>query len=270
MGSITFYAKIFLGGILDFMENNILTTEKSWGKWMGLVVVGGIFYLAGQYLASAPQRTEQEQKAEREITVRGTGEVKATPDVAEISFGVTTGRMPTAEASVAALTEKFSQVAAVLKEMGIAEKDIETTNLSTHPVYNYRNESQTIDGYESSENVTVTIRETDKVGEIVARVTAAGVNQTGNINFKIDDPANLESKAREEAINDARENAEELVAALGVKLGRVKKFEVVDGMNPPQLFRASALEVDGLGSGPPVPAGEEEIVATVQVTYELK
>lgn len=252
------------------MESNNITTEKSWGKWVGLVVIGGIFYLVGQYLASAPQRTEQEQKAEREITVRGTGEARAVADVAEISLGVTTGRMPTAEAAVEALTDKFSQVAAALKELGIEDKDIKTTNLSTQPVYNYRDGRQAIEGYESTENVTVTIRQPDRIGEIVTRVTAEGVNQTGNVTFKIDDPANLESEARKEAIDDARKNAEELAAALGVKLGKVKGFEVLEDGGMPIPFRAEMMAVDDGGGALPVPAGEEKITANVQVTYELE
>lgn len=250
------------------MENNI-TIENNWGKWVGLVILGGLFYLAGQYLASAPQRIEQEQLAEREISVQGMGEVKATPDTAKISFGVTTGTQHTAEASVEALTEKFTAVVAALEEMGIEEKDIETTNLSTQPVYNFRNETRTIDGYESTETVNVTIREIDRVGEIVARVTREGINQTGNIQFEIEDPAALEAEAKKAAIKDAKANAEELADALGVKLGRVKNFEVVSGSEPPQIFRAEMMAADSLSAGPPVPAGEEEIMATVKVTYEL-
>lgn len=237
-----------------------------------VVVIGGLFYVLGQYIASQPQRVEQEAQAEREITVQGKGEVTSTPDVARITLGVTTGTQSTADRALSILSERFQAVFGAVKQFGVEDEDIKTTNLSIRPVHDFRDGQRTLRGFEASESIQIKIRELGKVGDIIAASTREGVNQAGGISFEIDDPQELQEEAQKKAIDDAQENAEQLAKALGVKLGRVKAFTAAEGQPNVPVFQAvSTLESAGDElAGPPVPAGSQDVVATVSITYELK
>lgn len=237
------------------------------------VALGGVFYLAGQYIASQPQRIQEETEAKREISVQGKGEVEAKPDIAKITLGVTTGAQSSAKIATDMLAQKFDAVVKAVKAKNVDEEDIKTTNLSVNPVYDYSNGQQTIRGYEASESIEVKIRDLDKVGEIVTTATQQGVNQVGGISFEIDSPENLQEQAQTKAIDDARERAERLAKALGANLGRVKTF-VTDngdrGVPVPMYAELKAAGQGGDNAVPPVQAGINTVTATVTVTFELR
>ena len=238
---------------------------------LAVVVIGGLLYVVGQYVASQPQRVRQETEAKREITVQGRGEVQARPDVARLTLSVNTGPQQSAKAALELLSRRFRAVAAAVKTLGIKEEDVKTTNLSINPQVDYSEGRQILRGFVASESIEVKIRDLEKVGEVLARTTVEGVNQAGGIEFEIDDPEKLREQAEEKAIADARENAQRLARALGVGLGRVKTFSV--GAVPthiPPIFAARAIAAEGGPTGPPVPSGSLEVVATVSVTYELR
>lgn len=237
---------------------------------MGAVVIAGLFYVMGQYVSSQPQRVQQEVEAKRELTVQGQGEVLARPDIARMTLSVETGVQPTAKDAMTLLSRRFDAVVGAVKGIGIKEEDIKTTNLSIGPRYDFTDGRQVLRGFAATESVEVKIRDLGRIGDVLARTTVEGVNQAGGLSFAIDDPESLQLQAQEEAIANAHENAKQLARALDVGLGRVKTFSVVSAPEPPiyQLERAAVAE--GAPAGPPVPAGTQEIIATVSVTYELR
>ena len=237
---------------------------------LAAVALGGLLYIVGQYIASQPQRIQKETEAKREIIVQGRGEVQGKPDVARMTLGVETSAQPTAKVALDILSRRFDAVVAAVKALGIQDNDVTTTNLSIQPQYDYTNGRQILRGFEASEQIEVKIRDLGKIGEVLARTTIEGVNQAGGIAFEIDDPEKLQEEAEEKAIKDARENGERLADTLGVRLGRVKAFSVSgETPGPEPLFAARLAEERAVG-GPPVPAGSQDIVVTVSITYELK
>lgn len=236
------------------------------------VIIGGLFYLAGQYIASQPQRIEQEVEANRQISVEGRGEVTIRPDVAQVTLGVTTGPQPTAARAMEILAERFDAVLVAVTAEGIADDDVTTSNLSLNPVYDYAEGRQQLRGFEATESVTIKVRDLGAVGNVVSRATVEGVNQIGGIHFEADDPDEAQRQAREKAIENAQENAEALARALGVRLGRVKTFSVNTQTpgQPPVFAQADLVAAEGRGGAVPVPAGTQDITAFVTVTYELQ
>ena len=236
-----------------------------------LIIIGGLFYLGGQYIASQPQRTEQEVQANREITVSGSGEVVARPDVARISLSVQTGPQATAASALEILATRFGSIVKAVENTGVEENDIKTTDLSVHPRYDYSDGRQELRGFEASETVEVTIRDLDSIVRVLAVATGEGVNQAGGLQLSVDDPDELQLEAQEQAIADARQKAEQLADALGVRLGRVKSFSSSGGDYRAQPY---ALETAALGEAdlvaPPVPIGEQNITSNVSVTFEIR
>jgi len=238
------------------------------------VVLGGLLYIAGQYISSQPQRIQKEAEANREITVHGTGKVQSKPDIAQYSLGVTTGAQPSAAVAMTTLTDKFNAVLNAVKQQGVKAEDIKTTNLSINPVYDWNNGKQTLRGFEAAENIEVKIRDLNKIGDVLAKSTLEGVNQASGIQFTIDDLDKLQTEAQKNAIADAQGKAKELAKSLGVSLGKVKTFSS-SGSTPDssQLYRNATPMGAGsadLAKSPEIPVGTQEIIANVTIVYEIK
>lgn len=238
--------------------------------WITAIAVAGLFFVAGQYVASQPQRVQQEVEAGREITVSGTGKAFATPDVAKYTVSIVTGPQANAEAALQNLSTRSKSVIDAIKAEGVKEEDIATTNLSINPLYDFPNGRQVLRGFEATQSVEITIRDLTKIGTILARATGEGVNAAGGLQFQVDDIEAVHTQAQAEAIEDAAAKAEQLADILGVSLGRVKTFSAsVDGQAPiPLLARSAELGIGG--DAPIVPSGTQEIQAHVTVTYELR
>lgn len=262
-----FYPRMYTKNMNELNINN-----PSRNPYLLIVIIGGLFFVAGQYVASAPQRAQKEAELNREITVQGQGEVTAKPDVAVITLAVQTEILPTAEAASQNLATTFAKVLSAVKTAGVADKDVKTTNLSVNPVYDYTAGKQVPRGYQASESITVSVRAIDTVSDVLGKATAQGVNQVGGISFTIDKPENLKITAQENAIADAKEKASKLAKSLGVSLGKVKTFSISDFPSGPPIYALNAESKAGGGdvSGPPVASGENTVQANVTVTFELK
>lgn len=204
------------------------------------------------------------------ITISGEGRVTAIPDIATTSIGVQTERK-TVAAAQEDNTEKMNAIIERLKELGIEEEDIKTTNYNVYPVYDYNRGTRTDRGFNVDQRVTVKIRDLDKTGEVLAAATELGANQVSGLNFTIDEPEELRQEARLEALAAAKEKAEALTGAAGVKLGGIVGFSEGSGGGVPQpVFRT--LEAFGgadAAIAPEIEQGSQEVVVNVNVIYEI-
>ncbi len=222
------------------------------------------------------------QPAGNVISVEGIGKVSAVPDVATISFSVSENA-ETASIAQTAATKKINVALAVVDEFDIEEKDIKTSSYNVYPrysnptpCYSYPcayDDSQRIIGYSASQTVEIKVRNIDDVGKILSALGDAGVSNIYGPNFTIDDEEALRAEARREAIEAAREKAKVLADDLDVRLVRVVSFWENSGGYPMYYGRDMA---EGLGGAvnqakaPEVPAGENEIVINVSISYEIR
>ena len=107
----------------------------------------------------------------RQITVIGNGEVKGAPDQATVQLGVQS-QAQTSTAALADNSTKMEALLAKLKELGVAEKDIQTSNFSISPTYG--DDGQTVTGYQVNNSASVTIRNIASTGALLDSVVAAG------------------------------------------------------------------------------------------------
>lgn len=230
------------------------------------VVVAGCFYVFGQYLTS-----QAAPGAEHTLTVQATGTAKNVPTLAYVTLGVQIQAQPTAQEATDMLAKQGSAVIDAVKNLGIDEADIATKNISVQPSYDYAEGSQALRGYEGSQQVEVTIRDTNMSGDVIARATEAGANQIGGVSFRSDDPDAQQLAAEQDAINNARKKAGELANSLGVKLGKVKNYNAqpMYGGPVPYALESRAMGGDAVAS-PQVPIGTQETQTSVTVTYEIK
>lgn len=215
-----------------------------------------VLFVAALALASA-------QAAEKLVTVTGEATVAVAPDTAMIRLGVSTQEKTAREASEAN-AKQMTAVLAAIKDTGVADRDIQTSRLSLQPQYD-PNKSGTarLTGFQASNQVTVRIRDIDKLPTVLDRAITAGANEMSGIEFVVSEQSNLLDQARDDAIADARRKAELYAKAAGAKLGRVVSITEEGSAPPPrpiQALRAGAV---------PIAPGEQTLRAIVTVSYEL-
>jgi uncharacterized protein YggE len=206
---------------------------------------------------------------ERFIEVTGEGRVMARPDTAIVRFGVETQ----AESAAAALDENNVQMSAVLSatlEAGVDEENIQTQGFRLQPVYESPAEdgSQAAElvGYRATNVVEVTTNDLDNLGELLDTVVEAGSNRIESIQFEVGDREALLAVAREEAIDNAREKAQQLATLTDAQLGPVRTIIDAGSTPPTPVF----IETADVATTVPIAPGTQTIEARVQISWTLE
>jgi uncharacterized protein YggE len=211
----------------------------------------------------------QDIVAKNTITISGEGKIFATPDIGVISLGVIS-QASTVAAAQKDNTEKMNKITEAMKNLGVEEKDLKTTNYNIYPRYSYSRGTQTLIGYEVNQTLEVKIRNLDNVGEILAKGAELGANQVGSLSFTFDDSEKLEIDARKKAIANAKEKADALAEVLDVKLIRIVSFNESSYIPSTPYYAEKALGIGGGGDAvPDIQTGENEITSNVTIVYEI-
>lgn len=244
---------IILGAIAVLLVAAVLTVE--------LTMVLPAVRAGGPPGAVAPE----ERNA---ISVTGEGRVYAEPDIAEIIIGVES-RAPTAKEAASQNSGDMSEVMVVLKEIGVAEEDIQTVDYSIRAeMYYPEGEEPKVMGYVVTNAAQVKMRDLNLVGDLLDQVTEAGANNIYGITFTIEDPRPFQERAREMAVADARKKAQQLAELVDIRLGYLLSINEYVMGGPVYVERAAMAEGIG-GGGPSISPGQLEIVIQVQVSYEI-
>lgn len=202
------------------------------------------------------------------ITVTGEGRVSALPDMALVTMGATAE----AETAKSAMDETSVVTNAILERLadaGVAERDVQTSDLRLMPVWSNRTTSDTrakIDGYQASNRVTVRVRDLTSLGSILDAVLMDGANQLGGLQFMVSDPEPLLNEARLQAVAAARARAELFAEAAGVTLGPLVSLSEAGGQMPRPEMLGLARASD---AGMPIAQGEAELSANVTLVYQI-
>ena len=96
----------------------------------------------------------------------------------------------TARAAVSASSKAVAQLLDTFADMGIAERDLQTSGFSIHPNYTHlqrtpsgSSEARRLTGYTVRNSLTLRVRDIDRVGEFLDQAVHMGVNEGGNITF---------------------------------------------------------------------------------------
>jgi uncharacterized protein YggE len=221
--------------------------------------------------AEAQNASDPALQREREITVVGVGRVSLVPDIARITVGAET-RADTVAQAKQKVDRQMGAIAAMLEELGVAEKDIQSAQYSIYyeqepyqPFPREEGAAEPQGAYRVSSMLEVTVRDVEKAGQVLDGVVAAGANQVYGVSFTVSDDQKWQSQAREKAMADARARAAEFAALGGVQLGEVLSISEVIGGN---VYLSYAER--GMGGGGGIAPGELEMSTQVQVTFALQ
>lgn len=217
------------------------------------------------------------------ISVDGTGDAMAVPDIASFSFTVNKTAATVVEAQKQA-TDQINAALKAIRDGGVADKDIRTTSYNINPHYEYQSAvcpnignckpgKSVLTGYDVSQTTEVKVRDLSKAGALFASIGSLNVENVNSLSFSVDKPESIQAKARGIAITNAEAKAKELASQLGVSIVRVVSFSE-NGSSPRPLMYAmdtsNKMMATGAAAAPEISAGEQKITSNVSITYEIK
>ncbi len=238
-----------------------------------------------KYLAENGENDDEDTSKEPTLTVAGLGSMNLAPDTVSINLGFDT-IASTAQEAVQKNSETMNVIIESLSALGLDEKEFKTSYFSVYPQYTYDPEGKEppkISGYQASNNINIVTKSTDRVPEIIDKTISAGANRVDGPWFSLSTDAQkeLRSEVVDKAMKDAEDNAKELLASQGLSIKSMKSVQISFGGYPIAfLEKATAGSVVYGGAvqaqlmapvpyipPPPVLPGEQQVTATVLVTY---
>lgn len=221
---------------------------------------------SGNSVAAVGQNGEQAV-----ITVAGLGEVYVVPDIGYINVGVRSQGATVTEA-IAVNNDMAKSIQSSLSDQGIEEKDIQTSNFNVYQQYEYDYQGNPANTYYAVENtVYVTVRQIERMGEVLDAVARSGANTIYGVNFDVQDKTEALSTARKLAVQSAQVQAQELALAAGVELGDLISIDSSTSSTAP--FYGYGYGLGGGGGGGesvPVASGQISVSAQVLMTFSIK
>jgi uncharacterized protein YggE len=236
-----------------------------------LLLIALAITIGGCSPVSEREASEASDNATNTITVTGLGSAQGNPDQATVSVGMNISNENITMA-VKESNDAIARITEVVKELGVEEDDIQTTNFSIwaeeqwDPETGQRKEEKL---YRVDSTVQINVNDVEKIGEILEASITSGANNIFGLRFGFQDPSSLTAEARIGALDDAQQRAEQIAQELGVTLGEVQSVvEVSDGSVMP-FFESAEFGMGGGGGEPPISEGSMTVTVSVQVTFKI-
>jgi uncharacterized protein YggE len=209
----------------------------------------------------------------RSVSVSGSSEVAAEPDLAHVILGVEARRPTMAEARTE-VARTVDRVLALTRDLRIDPKLVNATRIQVQPEYswNEKDRQRVLLGYLVSRQVQVEVRDLEQLGPLLERAVDAGVNQVNDPVLDSSKRKSLEREAMARAVEDARLNAEALAKAAGVRLGPVRMLSGASSAPPMPMYRRGSMVMADAAAAPPEETyqpGEMKFSAAVNAEYDL-
>jgi uncharacterized protein YggE len=229
------------------------------------------------------------------ISVTGSGDVYAEPDLAKVTIGVTT-EATTSSQAMSDNANAMSKVIDAIKRQGIPDKDIRTSTVSLQPKYEYQypttvsyptgsdkavppvptsspptSLSTRIVGYTATNTVTVTVRDMSKVGKVIDEGYSGGANNINGVTFLLSDEkgATVYKEALQKAVAEAKDKAGVLATAAGISDYKLKTVSENGQYYPVayDVMERSSGAAYAASAPTPISPGQNKVTATVGLTY---
>lgn len=252
--------------------NNFLSTLL-----ICIAVLGGAYFVSQRevVIKDASNNPTQAGVVMNSIAVQGEGKVFAEPDVFILQV-TSTALAPTTAEAQATTKKDADQIIEFAKSAGVETKDIQTTQMSIYPEYDYSTNTAKINGYRATHGLTIKIRDLKKVDVLIPELTFSDNVQIASMSYDIDDKTELYSQARKLGFEKAKQKAEELASLAGISLDKPLSISDQVTYMPPypvpmyaNVYKAE-VAMDNGGGMPAVNPGQLELSVTVNVVYGVK
>lgn len=205
----------------------------------------------------------------RWISVSGEGEATVAPDMAVVSLAVSAKGKDLAPTRDDVNT-RTSAVLARLRELGVADADLQAPDVEIHPEYDYRRDAQKLIGYRVSRSITARVRALDTLGAVLDGVAGSGANEVHGAQMTASDPSAAEHAALASAVAAARASAKAIAVAAGLTLGGVIRVEEAERMDMPRGTMRMAAMAESAGAPTEVAAGELTVRRSVRARFGIE
>lgn len=210
------------------------------------------------------------------INVSGDGKIFAAPNMVTLSF-TASELTDTSKQSLEKVNEKINTAKEILKDKGIKSEDIQTTDLSIYPEYDYTGSRSVLKGQRASQTIKVDIKgiqdSSEKAAEVVDAIAKIENIQINSISFDIEDKTELFAKARELAFKKAEAKGKQLADLSGVKL--LKPVSITDNAvdyQPPVYYSANSFRdsvESAAAADTSISGGQLEISLSINVLFAI-
>jgi uncharacterized protein len=234
-----------------------------------LAAVAGVFLFGGGNSPHGAAVAADVPTTTNGIVVDGVGRTSGTPDVLRVTLGVNVHRSDVSSAMTAANTRQ-TKVRNSLRKHGVAEKDLQTSDVSVYPDFDRRGRPN---GYHVSETLTAKLRDLKTAGQAITDAVRAGGDEAvvQGVSFSLEDNADLLAQARDQAFADAKAKAARYAQLAGRALGEV---QLVAETASPQQPQPIPYAYDGAGAAlkaaVPIDPGTSDVSVTVTVRWALR
>lgn len=204
------------------------------------------------------------------FNVTGEGRVTVKPDMALVTAGIQANG-PTVTGVQEQINTVINKVSSSVKELGVDPKDIQSRNYSINPDYDYSAAPQKIKGYSASTNLSIKVRQIDKVNQVIDAATNSGANQVGGVSFDVDDKTSAENEARTKAVDEAKRKARDAAKVAGFRLGKIVNYSenLPSSTRPVYMLNAAASKASG-DTSTQVEPGSTDVSITVTLSFEIQ
>lgn len=203
------------------------------------------------------------------FSVSGEGKITIPPDQASVTIGVSS-QASTVAAAQTQLNTNINSVTEAIKALGISRDDIKTQYYNISPNYDY-SEGQRISGYSASTNLIIKVKDLDKTNSVIDTAAANGANQVGGISFELSDPSEAQNQARQMAVDEAKQKAQQAANIAGFRLGRIINYSESFGGEYPRPYAAlDVAKAEGSSVATDIQPGTSEVIVNVSLSYELE
>lgn len=205
------------------------------------------------------------------LSVTGTGEIRAVPDMAVITVEASFTRATPRDAG--AEVRKAMEAALVPVRKAVKDTaDVRTARISLHPQYDWVDGKRVFRGYAASQTLEVTVRDLGKVEALLGELFKTSITGLNGPDFRHSQADSLQREAGARAVRDAAANAAVLCAAAGKTCEDLVSLRA-GGTGGPHVpvaeFKAVRMSADAAGSMPVQP-GVLAFTASVEAVYRMK
>jgi len=156
----------------------------------------------------------------RTVSTTGQGLVEAKADMAEVVMQTSTTQKSATDAK-REVDKRVNLFLEKLTALGIKEDDIIASTLRISPEYDYNNRIRLFSGYNAHRDISVTLRDLDKLDKLLGTATDTDITFIQQIQLKTNAEEKYKKQAFENAVADAKTKAELLAKAYGAELGAI-------------------------------------------------
>lgn len=222
--------------------------------------------------AGIPDTVKVQNVENNVISVSSKEQVKVEPDMAEIVYSVYS-QASDAQTCQTQNNTDLDQVLGLLKNQGVNETSIQTSNYGLNPIYNWE-EGKTISGYEMTTEVTVSDIPIDQVGTLLSESVDAGVNSIDSVSYLSSNYDEAYQDALAKAIESAKVKAQAMADAGGCTLGKIVNIQEFGDYQEARYnsytSRAAGASKEMAVADMSVMPGQVEIEANIAVEFSIE